>query len=89
MNWLEFVMAIPTIIAMVVELVKKVEVPGVPGATKKQAVMDVLKASLDALVQCGIKAPGTVILTVADYVIDAVVAAYNIVGIFKHEQKAA
>jgi hypothetical protein len=83
MNWIELIKVIPAIIQMVIELVTKFEVPGASGTQKKQAVLDVVKASSEGLDQCGIKAPLTVILTVADRVIDLIVAGFNVVGIFK------
>jgi len=67
----------------IIELVKQFEVPGIEGASKKDAVMGVLKGIIDGLDQTGIQVPGTVILTIASFVIDAVVAAFNLIGIFK------
>ena len=89
MNWLEVLGIIPAIVAMVKDLVKEFETPGASGPDKKNAVLAVVKAGLDALGQMGVKAPATIVLTVADYVIDAVVAGFNLVGVFTKKAAGA
>lgn len=75
------------ILTLLPVLIKEFETPGVPGAQKKQAVMDVIKSLVDGLGTMGLKVPGTIILTLASIAIDGIVAGYNLVGVFKHGEK--
>ena len=82
MSWITVLSAIPALVQVISELVRQFEVPG-NGAQKKAAVLEVLKTSLDTLSRMGITVPGTIVLTLASAIIDAVVAGYNALGLFK------
>lgn len=73
---------VAVLIPIVTALVERVEQSGASGQLKKQAVMDAVKVMLDALGQMGLSVPVTMILTVLDFGIDGIVAAFNLVGIF-------
>jgi len=88
LTWISLLAVVPQIISMVTDLVKQFEVPGVSGADKKKAVMAVLEGALKGINQCGLAAPTTVILTVADFVLEAAVNMFNIIGVFTHKDPA-
>lgn len=87
MNWIAVFGALPMIFSLTKQLVEDFEIPGVTGDRKKQAVMDLLKAALDTTTSMGIQAPVSIVLTLASSMIDAIVAAYNLIG--KFSKKAA
>lgn len=70
------------VLALLPQLIKEFETPGAAGPDKKNAVMEVLKSLLDAMTTMGLKVPATIILTLASAAIDAIVAGYNLVGVF-------
>ena len=88
MNWIELALQalkfLTALVPAILELVKDMEQPGVKGEVKKQAVMDILKGIIDSFEKMGIRVPGTMILSLASYVVDGVVAAYNAIGVFNH-----
>jgi len=88
LTWISLLAIVPQIIQMVTDLVKQFEVPGVSGADKKKAVLAVLEGALKGINTCGLAAPTTVILTVADFALEAVVNVFNVVGIFTHKDAA-
>lgn len=79
---------VATLFPMIPVLVERFETPGVSGDLKKQGVMDVLKAIVDGLEQMGVQVPGTMILTICAFVIDAIVAGYNAIGLFRKTAQA-
>jgi hypothetical protein len=85
MNWLTVLTAIPSLFEAITNLVKQFEVPGVAGPDKKSAVLAVIAAGLSPLPKMGLTVPTTMILTVADAIIDAVVSAFNAFGVFKKD----
>jgi hypothetical protein len=89
MSWLAILNWLPALVSLVAELVQQFETPEAPGEKKKQAVMDLLKASVDAANGMGVKVPATIVLTLASAVIDAVVAGYNLIGKFQKKTSAA
>lgn len=82
MNWIEVFGAIPALYLLVKQAVVDVE-SDAPGSQKKEAVMAVVKAALDALSSMGMKIPATAVLTIASGLVDAVVAILNVAGVFK------
>jgi hypothetical protein len=82
MDFMSLFGIVPTIYGFVKQAVQDFESPDVPGASKKELVLAVIKAALDAIAGVGVKTPATVILTIASALIDVVVAGFNLVGIF-------
>lgn len=88
MNWIAVFGALPMLFTLIKQLVEEFETDAVPGPKKKQAVMDLLKAAVDTTAKMGIPIPGSVILTLADALIDVVVAGYNLIGKFEQKPQA-
>jgi hypothetical protein len=84
LTWITLLAALPALFAAVKELVLQMEQPSAPGAAKKEAVMNVLQAALSAINSAGIALPVTTVLGIASAMVDAVVAAYNLLGVFRH-----
>jgi hypothetical protein len=91
MNFIAVFSFVASLYPVIVATVKEVENSGVSGADKKAAVMAAIAATINGLAAAGIKLPASVqsLLTVAGPIIDAVVTAFNVVGLFTHKTAAA
>ena len=80
--------ALPKLLALIPEimgLVKEVESATATGAQKKAAVLSLLQPALTAVESIsGVSLPNATILAFAGDAIDAIVAVYNTLGVFKH-----
>lgn len=85
---LEALSIFQTVFTLLPQLIKEFEVPGAAGPDKKNAVLEVVKGVLEGLNTMGLKVPTTVILTLASGAIDAIVAGFNLVGVFKKKPTA-
>jgi hypothetical protein len=88
MTWLKYLSMMPLLYALVKGAVELVEatMAGLPGAEKKKAVLDALASAWPAAQETfKFAAPYEVILPVLSFLIDLVVAIYNLIGYFKKD----
>lgn len=88
MTWIAVLAALPTLFTLVKQLVEDFETDQVPGEKKKEAVLQLLKAAIDATGSMGITIPASILLTLAAALIDALVAGYNLIGKFRKKSPA-
>lgn len=74
-----------TLIQPITDLIHLVEQPGIPGAQKKAAVMDLIKAAIGAAESAfKINLPDELVLGFSESIIDVVVSIMNLLGRFTH-----
>jgi len=83
MKALDFLQMLPSILAISAFAAKQVEESVASGSVKKEAALTIVKASVEVADSLKVKLPADAIVTASSSILDATVAAFNLVGIFR------